>query len=899
MTSLAGAPLAQAPVPEAGLTADEWAARARELAKRGPIFEALEDYDHAVAVDRSRLDIRLEYAGLLKSSGFWLRSADQYNTILALQPDHVDGLIGYGELLNAEYQFAAAKERFLRALGVSPDARGRERALVGLGGAQFGLEDFSGAAGTFTTILEGRPDAMTALAFLAISRRRLGELDESERLWGKFLEIQPDASRAKFHRREIQELKQDLDQARQAAHTVSGAAAWARLGDLLRAKPDLTGAAEAYTEAARLAPRDASLQFRKGAVLRDLRRWNEAASSLSAVGDDTVYGTLALYNLAYCARRAGDHESEMKAWQRAVDLNREDLYAYRRYVGSLKTTRGLDPEKARAAEAVAKRASSQGPPDALPWVRLALVEDMRGDRAAARRAALDAVREDINDVGAQRVLRELLASDERVGEAALRQIDEGGAGQSPADRARVKGAILQAMGRGREAEAEFLRSMDLEKEDARSLVAVASSLRSRGAQDKAIALLSAARNLRPDYRYVHLDLALTLLDAGRVEDAISAGREAIRLAPDNPLGYSIVGATLKDKGDLEKAIQALERAVAIDPMDEIGAPRLLLAKLYGAAGRNEEARAVLTGDLPEDPGEIYRMVWQFVRDNYQDRTFHAQDWGSWRDRFEGRLSSTADALGAAALMLSSLDDRNTRLRSADQTLSLLFSPRSDAAEFSQSGVALSTSRTVETRRLEGNIGYIAVTNLSDPKFPVEMEKAVEEMKSTNGVILDLRGNQGGADADVSKITGMFVKPGTETGTIVSPQGTEKTTAEPPRPQMTKPLLAEDKPVAVLVDHNTASSAENLAGSLREAKGAILVGETTYGKSSIQMPKLLPGGAIVLVVAAEHGDLGGAIYTGKGLRPDVPVQAGSPSARPEDDPAVKKAREALKKPRPGS
>lgn len=288
------------------------------------------------------------------------------------------------------------------------------------------------------------------------------------------------------------------------------------------------------------------------------------------------------------------------------------------------------------------------------------------------------------------------------------------------------------------------------------------------------------------------------------------------------------------------------------------------------------------------------MAWEFVRDTYNDRKFRGQDWSAWEHRFDGKLSTMPEALSAIALMLSSLDDRNTRLRSAQQTASLVLSPRMDAAEFSQAtGAALSTSRTLESRRLEDNIGYIAITNLDDPRLPAEMQKAVDQMKTSDGVILDLRGNQGGGDADVPRIAGMFVEPGSSTGKIVSPEGTVTAKAEKPVKGDT-PVIPGDKPVVVLVDHNTASSAENLAGSLKESRRAILVGENTHGKSGIQLPRLLPGGAIVLVVGAEHADLSGRIYTGVGIRPDVPVEGASRGDRAGADPALSKARELVRK-----
>src|SRR4030095_10168021 len=173
-------------------------------------------------------------------------------------------------------------------------------------------------------------------------------------------------------------------------------------------------------------------------------------------------------------------------------------------------------------------------------------------------------------------------------------------------------------------------------------------------------------------------------------------------------------------------------------------------------GRNEEARTALSGDLPQDPDEIYRLTWEFVRDNYKDQRYNGQDWRAWQHRFDGKLTTTSDALGAVALMLASLDDRNTHLRSADQTARLIFTERSGETEFGKSGQALFTSKTVETRHLEGDVGYVAITNFYDPKLTGEVKKAVESVKNDNGVIIDLRGNQGGGEADVSRIVGMLV-----------------------------------------------------------------------------------------------------------------------------------------------
>ncbi len=883
-----GGPAAQTPSDPA--TADGWAARGRELLGTGSTQEALAAFQAAVRLQPDRMDLHLEYAGMLKNAGYWLRSAERYKTVLAARPDDADALIEYSELLLADYQFADAEANYLRILGREHPPRIRDRALFGLGSARFGREDFAGAAETYTELIGHAPASPTPIAFLAITRRKMGQLDEALRLWEQYLKLVPDAVRAKVHRTDIIEQVRGIEQARASVQSEpSNPHAWGRLGDLLRTNHDPAGAVEAYSAAARLSKAPARFSFMQGLALRQMKRWREAAAAFALVVPDARFGALALYNLAWCARQGGDRKAEAAAWSEAIRLNPADMYAFRRHVESLGAAKGLELEEARL-ERLAEKSDSP-----LRLVRLAIVRAALKDADGSRRAALEALRLDPNEVQAQRVVRDLLALDQQATQSVLETLNPALSTAPAAPQAQLlRGAVLLIVNRPREAIADLRAASAAAPDDARAMVALANALRAEGRSAEALELIRTARQKQPGYLYAHLDLALSLMRAGRLGEAVPEAREAISMAADNPLGYSILGAALRAQGDLSLAADALERAVSLDPMDDLGAPRLMLARTHGAMGDNQTARDILRGYLPEIPLEIYRMSWEFTRDTYQDRTFHGQDWRIWEHRFDGKLSTTADALSAVALMLASLDDRNSRLRSADQTASLMFSTRTEAIEFSATGTAQSTSRTVQAQRLQDNVGYIAITNLDDPKVAGEVRKAVEEMKTADGVILDLRGNQGGSDSEVPALAGLFVKPGTETGTLITPGGTEKTRAEAPGP-VVQSALPPDKPVVVLVDRNTASSAESLAGSLRESRRAVLVGEKTYGKGGVQMPRLLPGGSMVLVVGAEHADLQGNIYTGAGLQPDVSIQGVTTGSDTETDPAVRKARDLLRKP----
>ncbi len=129
-----------------------------------------------------------------------------------------------------------------------------------------------------------------------------------------------------------------------------------------------------------------------------------------------------------------------------------------------------------------------------------------------------------------------------------------------------------------------------------------------------------------------------------------------------------------------------------------------------------------------------------------------------------------------------------------------------------------------------HIGYILFSEFTENSADL-FRQAVDEMIATdsiNALIIDLRNNGGGIIDEAVKIMGLFVDKGTE---IVSTKGKNKNSNRTYR-TTTQPRY-KDMQVAVIVNHNSASAAEIVAGSMQDLDRATLIGTRTYGKGLVQ------------------------------------------------------------------
>ena len=150
-------------------------------------------------------------------------------------------------------------------------------------------------------------------------------------------------------------------------------------------------------------------------------------------------------------------------------------------------------------------------------------------------------------------------------------------------------------------------------------------------------------------------------------------------------------------------------------------------------------------------------------------------------------------------------------------------------------------------KLDNNIGYINLSTFSGNPSK-EFKKAFLDLKKQGitSLVIDLRNNGGGLLEEAVEIANYFLPRGktivTTKGKIKQASNTYKTLREP---------LDTDIPIAVLVNSGTASASEILAGALQDYDRAVIVGNRTFGKGLVQVPRTLPYGGTMKVTTSKY------------------------------------------------
>lgn len=186
--------------------------------------------------------------------------------------------------------------------------------------------------------------------------------------------------------------------------------------------------------------------------------------------------------------------------------------------------------------------------------------------------------------------------------------------------------------------------------------------------------------------------------------------------------------------------------------------------------------------------------------------------------------------------------------------------------------------TLSFQLLDESFGYFKMTQFHQDSA-VDFQQSLESIRSdgiqVDALIIDLRGNPGGILRQAVAMADGFL----DGGLIVSTRGRNSTMQMEFRAEPGEWLPGV--PLMILVDHSTASASEVLAGALQDNERAVIVGERTFGKGSVQSVLPLRNGAGIKLTTARYYTPSGRSIQASGIEPDVVIDWDSSASLEED------------------
>ena len=172
--------------------------------------------------------------------------------------------------------------------------------------------------------------------------------------------------------------------------------------------------------------------------------------------------------------------------------------------------------------------------------------------------------------------------------------------------------------------------------------------------------------------------------------------------------------------------------------------------------------------------------------------------------------------------------------------------------------------SVDFKELDDRVGYVKISSFSQ-RTAAETSHAIKTLEKAGSkkFILDLRGNPGGLLEQAIQVSDLFIDKGTLVTTVGGEEREPRTAAS--RNTVTK------APIAVLVNENSASASEIVAGALKNLNRAVVIGSTTFGKGSVQILYNMRNRTKLKLTIAEYLTPGDLSIQGLGISPDIRIQ----------------------------
>jgi carboxyl-terminal processing protease len=178
------------------------------------------------------------------------------------------------------------------------------------------------------------------------------------------------------------------------------------------------------------------------------------------------------------------------------------------------------------------------------------------------------------------------------------------------------------------------------------------------------------------------------------------------------------------------------------------------------------------------------------------------------------------------------------------------------------------TENVASRLIGNGIGYVQITHFRD-EVGEETGNAIRDLAETNGghlggLVLDLRNNPGGVLRGAVSVSDLFLNE----GLIVAAEGRSPSASFSHEARDGDLLLGA--PLVVLINHGSASASEIVAGALQDHGRAVIMGETSFGKGTVQTIMPLSRGAAMKLTTARYITESGRTIQGAGITPDLDV-----------------------------
>lgn len=196
-------------------------------------------------------------------------------------------------------------------------------------------------------------------------------------------------------------------------------------------------------------------------------------------------------------------------------------------------------------------------------------------------------------------------------------------------------------------------------------------------------------------------------------------------------------------------------------------------------------------------------------------------------------------------------------------------------------------KSIKARMLESDYGYVRVSQFQE-RTGKDLRTAINELKKENkdnlkGLVLDLRNNPGGLLDAAVLVSDTFL----DRGTIVSVKG--RTEDNQLSQAATPGDVLKGAPIVVLVNEGSASASEIVAGALQDNKRAVIMGQKTFGKGSVQTVIPLGNNSALKLTTARYYTPSGRSIQAEGIQPDIRLEHLQVAAK--DDNGFKPLKEA--------